>query len=150
MRGIADKNDAILVPRREAWGLINVCFNDGRCVGQKRFDRLMPSPIAFQQLLTQLLIRNYCQLRARQLSVLGKVAPPHPPLFILPDVAIAELPARPTVKFRLLRSAASAFTTKEGVTKPPTPSVVAGKIGSNGCGIAGHSSRRSNEAISLG
>src|ERR1700687_2609436 len=28
--------------------------------------------------------------------------------------------------------------------KSNTPSVVAGKIGSNGCGIAGHSSRRSN------
>src|SRR5882724_3251846 len=31
--------------------------------------------------------------------------------------------------------------------KSNTPSVVAGKIGSNDCGIAGHSSRRSNEAL---
>src|SRR5260370_42195324 len=62
MRGIADKDQAILVPRREAWDLINVNFDDPRCVNQKRPNRVMPSPIAFQQLLTQLLIRNYCQL----------------------------------------------------------------------------------------
>jgi hypothetical protein len=33
--------------------------------------------------------------------------------------------------------------------KSSSPSVVAGKIESNGCGIAGHSSRRSNEAFAL-
>ena len=36
MRGVADKNHAILVPRREWWGLIDVRFTDGRRVGQKR------------------------------------------------------------------------------------------------------------------
>ena len=51
MRGVADKNHSILVPCREGWGLINVCSNDGRRVGQKRPDRFMPSFIAFQQLL---------------------------------------------------------------------------------------------------
>jgi len=58
MRGVADKNHAILVPYREAWGLINVRFDDGRRVEQKRPDGFMPSSIVFQQLLTQLFIRD--------------------------------------------------------------------------------------------
>src|SRR5437879_11762346 len=45
--------------------LIDVRFDDGRRVEQKRPDGFMPSSIAFQQLLTQLFIRDGRQLRAR-------------------------------------------------------------------------------------
>src|SRR5215471_11757272 len=91
MRGIADKDHAIMVPRREMLDLIDIRFDDAMGVIQKRPDRVMPSPMPVQQLLTHLLIRNCCQLCARQLFVVGKVAPPHPSLFMLSDVAITEL-----------------------------------------------------------